>query len=221
MREMLDLETLVIDHHITPYTDVPDITRGQVRLHKTRYPRGFYAMENVKGYEFFRLRHALLVTNLQFKFGRRWQTLMVDDPMHWLGMEELATLAKPGEILVVGLGPGLILHHLVKRPDITGIKVIEVDPEVVELVRPYIPPDERIEIVIGDFFPYILQTSERFSTAILDIWVIGDKGPWSGEAHRGKVREAMKVGYALALEKADDVLVWGIRGYKLKSSVPK
>jgi hypothetical protein len=197
----------------TPYTDIPETEGKVVRLKKTRYAKGLYRMEGVKGYEFFYITKPIKVTELQVKDPNgRWKTLMVDDPLHWLGMEELAQLCKPGTVLVGGLGLGLILHHLVKRKDITYIKVIEIDPEIVSFIKPYIPKDPRITIEVDNYFNYILFTSEKFDNAIIDLWVIDDEDP---KEHIEHVKHSMITAYTLTktIFPSAKVLVWGVRGY--------
>jgi len=203
---------LRLDDFETPYTSIPEKQSDFVRLKKTRYARGYYRMEGVRGYELFHLKKPIQVTRLEVKdFDGRWKTLMVDDPMHWLGMGELAEQANPGSVLVAGLGMGLILHHLAKRKDISKITVVEIDPEVIKFVRPYIPKDERIEIIEDNFFSYVTwNPSDEFNTVIIDLWVLKE-----GDAKERRRQVAASMGVAKALSKRAypraKVLIWGVR----------
>jgi len=119
---------------------------------------GYWRMEGTGGYEFFRVRGGrLTVMSLDRREpGRkRWKTWMVDDPLHWYGMRELVLDLPPGRLLVAGLGLGLFAHHLMDRPDITSIEVIEIDPDVIALVEPTLPDDPRRVIVRGDYYDRI------------------------------------------------------------------
>jgi len=207
---------LRLDNFKTPYTNVPARQSKVVRLKKDRYTRGYYRMEGVRGYEFFYLKKPIQVTSLQVKYPNgKWRTLMVDDPLHWFGMEELAYLAKPGRVLVAGLGLGLILYHLVKRSDITSIKVVEIDPEIIKFIAPYIPKDDRIEIERNNYFSYILRSSDIYDTVIIDLWVLSGE---DSEEKKKWVGTSMKVAHDLAKFKLPEakVLVWGVRGYMEK-----
>jgi len=194
----------------TPYTGVTGESE-RIRLRKTKYRRGYYRMEGVKGYELFYVREPIEVTELQVKDRNgTWRTVMVDDPLHWLGMQELAELCFPGSVLTTGLGMGLILHHLVKRHDISRIKVIEIDPDFVEFVKPYIPKDPRIEIEIDDYFHYIVRTDEKFENAIVDLWTVREDDT---REYRRQVLLSMLSAYVLTKHRIPNVLIWGIRGY--------
>lgn len=197
----------------TPYTDIPDAEGEFVRLKKAKYHAGLYFHEGVRGYDYFRVRgKGIPVTQLQTKGNDgKWHTWMVDDPMHWEGMAELAELTSPGEVLVGGLGMGLVLHHLVKRQDITGITVVEIDPKVIAFMGKYMPQDPRIHIVRDTLIGYMFNVERPpFNTAILDIWVLGDK---STDDDRKMVAQEMGLYRKLAQGVAQKVLIWGVKGY--------
>lgn len=200
---------LVVDDFKTPYTDVPERASEVVRLKKSILTRGFYRMEGVRGYEYYYLKKPIKITELQVLDGD-WWTLMVDDPKHWYGMEELAELTKPSRVLVGGLGLGLILHHLVKRNDIKEIDVVEIDPEIIRFIEPYIPKDDRINIINMDFFTYVMYNSKRYDTTIVDLWVINEN---TTKEERENIAMSMKVAYALCKAFSRKVLIWGVRGY--------
>jgi len=159
---------LKISDFETPYTNIPEIGNSFVRLKKIVYESGYYRMEGVKGYDRFQCRKPITVTNLQVK-DDKWWTLMTDDPMHWLGMQELAELAKPGKVLVAGLGMGLILHHLVKREDIKLIGIVEIDHQVINFITPHLPKDKRVRIIPRNFFGYLLDCQEEYDNVIIDL----------------------------------------------------
>lgn len=202
-------KTLTIKEHSTPYTHLPDRQDRVVRLSTVKQARGYYRMENVNGYDFYYCTKPTKVKQLQV-LDNNWHTLMVDDPIHWLGMKELAQLTLQGTVLVGGLGLGLILFHLTAREDITAIKVVEIDPEVIKFIKPHLPSDSRLEIVQADFFTYLLNTSEKFNTTIVDLWVLNEE---STAQARQQVATSMGVARALAKQKGDKVLIWGVRGY--------
>lgn len=201
-----------VKEHVTPYTYATLRQNKNVRLVPCVYKKGYYHMEMVKGYVFFKAVKPIRVIQLQLRRGSEWETVMVDDPMHWLGMKELAELAKPGRVLVAGLGMGLILHHLVKRKDISEIVVVEIDSDVISLIgKYYIPKDERIKIVNDDFFSFIRYNKDRnFDTVILDLWTISEDDDL---VKRKTVLHSMVTAYRLCqvLYPHAKVLVWGMR----------
>jgi len=139
----------------TPLTGTPLQTVNTARLRHLRY-RGTYYMEGVKGHEYYRTTSGWLpVVGLQQRQGRRWETWMVDDPLHWYGIGEAVDDLPDGRILVAGLGLGLMLHHMATQPRFTRITVVEVNPDVIALIAPLAPKDDRIQIIEADFYRYI------------------------------------------------------------------
>jgi len=207
----------VEDTFETPFTNVSAVEGEVVRLTKHVVQRGYYNMEGVRGFEYFHVKKPIQSTSLQVKNPNgEWETLMVDDPLHWYGMEELAGLANAGSVLVTGLGMGLVLHHLVKRGDITIIQVVEVDPEIIKFVQPYLPSDERISILNRDYFSSLSElrrAGEDFGTAIIDLWTLSAD---DSKKKRKWVATCMKTAQELTefYFPSARILIWGIRGYR-------
>ena len=81
-------------------------------------------------------------------------------------------------MLVAGLGLTLVDQHLALRKDIAKIKIVELNEEVIEMVAPHLPKDERFEVVHGDFFevlPQLAARGEEYDTIIMDIWTGEDE----------------------------------------------
>jgi hypothetical protein len=154
----------------TPLTAIPVQTVGKARLKRFHY-RGTYHHQGIGGFEFYRTRSWLPVTGLQIREGRRWQTWMVDDPVHWDGMREAVADLPAGRILVAGLGLGLMLHHMATEPRFTEIVVIERNPDVIELIRPTLPPDPHVVIVHDDFYRYIRDAVRPYDGVLWDLAV--------------------------------------------------
>lgn len=154
----------------TPLTDQPLRTVRTARLKKTHY-RGTYHNEGIGGFEFWRTGAWLPVVALQQKHGRRWKTWMVDDPVHWDGMREAVSDLPAGRVLVAGLGLGLMLHHMKEQPRFERITVVELNPDVVELILPTLPEDDRVEIVVGDFYEFLQDANGKYDSVLWDLAV--------------------------------------------------
>jgi hypothetical protein len=163
----------------TPLTGV-ERQHGDARLKQVTYPKGYYRMEGMGGYELYEVvgPGRMRVTCLQrrqfidktptgqhatysLREGAKWKTWMIDDPLHWVGMRERVMALPPGRLLVAGLGLGLFAHHLMERPDITEVVVVEIDPDVVNLIVPTLPDRPNLKVVTADFYTY-LQEHGRF-----------------------------------------------------------
>jgi hypothetical protein len=77
--------------------------------------------------------------------ARLW---MSDTPAEVLGHYEFVKAAH-GRILVLGLGLGAVVQHLLRKRCVTSIDVIELNSDVIELVSPFIN-DPRLRIYQGD-----------------------------------------------------------------------
>lgn len=133
------MRTREISWWTTPATSYMPDTVGRAAVVNVAYKRGFYAAYQTgpecdkPGYDFYYLDRRTTITTLQID-GR---TVMVDDPPHWWAMQAHAS-AYQGRVLVAGLGLGLILHALLDKPAVTHITVIEREPDVVQLVSPFL-----------------------------------------------------------------------------------
>ena len=78
----------------------------------------------------------------------------------------------PETILVLGLGAGTIPSYLYHRFPKTKIYVVEILPELKEIASDYfsMPRNERLEIVIGDAYDYIMETQIQFDLIFMDVF---------------------------------------------------
>lgn len=154
--------------------DYPEKKVGTVEIKKIKYGKGMYLMEQVAGYDLFEALKPITITTLSVNGNM----VMLDDPLHWLGMKKLAEHSK-GKVFVGGLGLGLIIHHLVKNPKVKKIEVVELNKDVIKLIKPLLP-EGKVKIFQGDILDQ--KWLERdYDTVILDVWV---------KSHKGKLREA-------------------------------
>jgi len=181
MKEVLDIEP----NWRTPATDYPHKKIGTAEIRHKYYAKGFYRMENVDGYTYFKLDERIPVTSL-FINNEQW---MIDDPLHWIGMQKLAQFSS-GRVLVGGLGLGLIVHALLHNSNVTDIVVVDKNPDVIALVKPLIKQvsgcymtGNKIRYVCDDICRFVGRKKEAFDTIILDIWVLSGDESKEGRTH--------------------------------------
>lgn len=98
----------------------------------------------------------------------------------------LACIEHPKSVLVIGGGDGGSVSELVKYPQIERIVLAELDSDVVNLSREWLPDvsagldDPRVEIRIGDGAAFLSDTAGEWDTIIIDSTDICD------EAHIGE-----------------------------------
>lgn len=78
--------------------------------------------------------------------------------------------AKEGNILINGLGLGMVLVEIFKNPKIESITIIEKSEEVINLVYPTYSYDKRLKVIHADGLSYSPDKGKRFDAVWHDIW---------------------------------------------------
>ncbi len=80
----------------------------------------------------------------------------------------------PQKVLIIGGGDGLILREVEKHP-VKSIELVEIDREVIDLVKKYIPEcsqnawdDPRLKVHIDDGAEFARRTKNKYDVIILD-----------------------------------------------------
>jgi hypothetical protein len=210
--EINDPSTLVIDAWDTPATRYPLEKVGRAKITRSQLKKGFLLMEGVRGYAKYYLKKPIPVTSL--KIGK--ETVMVDDPLQWCGMQDLARQCK-GKVLIGGLGLGLILHALQDNKDVTEIHVIENNFDVIKLMVDKLPRDKpKWQIIPADVYWYLDHRAkcQKYDTVVMDIW-------WG----RGSIQIGMEMMVATAKTKYAlpdaKLMIWGHRDPEINPAVTK
>jgi hypothetical protein len=200
-----DAENLILEitEWHTPATDYPLTRFGSARLVRTPYKRGFYRMEGIDGYNIYELKRPVDVTTIQIDN----RVVMVDDPCHWIGMQRLAYLAE-GRTLVIGLGLGLVIHALVRNDKVTKIDVVDINPDVIDLMKDNLPNDSRLEVHCGDGISW----EGEYDTVIVDILVKSEEETKVAVAGSKRPLNGTTIWDILAIKFPDaKVMQWGYR----------
>jgi spermidine synthase len=193
-----------------PFTSLyPERRMGNVEIKKAKYRKGYYLMEGVGGYELFYLQKSVLITVLEIDNFE----IMVDDPLHYIGMSLLAK-ASDGKVLTAGLGLGLYTTFLQSNPRVSGIVVVELNKNVITLVEPLIHKfiKKPTKIIHGN----VLNWAKKgyFDTIMLDLW-----------AGRGSVDIFINMietyAYFARYNPKAKIFIWGIRDPFLNPAVSK
>jgi hypothetical protein len=126
-----------------------------------------------------------------FKFRPGQYTILRRDGTHFMtdfydewftqriGITE--AIARGGNVLITGLGIGLVAEAMLKEPEshVEHITIVELSEDVIGLVAPYLTSryPEKIEIVHGDAFTWQPPSGRRFTVGWHDIW----PDPWTPE----------------------------------------
>jgi len=100
---------------------------------------------------------------------------LMESDFEWMGTypdefkrHEPAITAVSGNVLIGGLGLGYITEQICKKPSVTSVTIVEISPEVIELVWPYIEK-EKAEIIQDDIFNYLRKTEREFDFMCFDV----------------------------------------------------
>jgi hypothetical protein len=75
-----------------------------------------------------------------------------------------------GDVLIAGLGLGMILHPILAKPEVRSVTVIEKYQDVVDLISPTLPADPRLTITTADIFEWQPSNGRLYDIIWFDIW---------------------------------------------------
>lgn len=112
-----------------------------------------------RGMPLGRPKYARLVVN--------GETVMTDAEFERLtNLEFIRNVA--GDVLIGGLGLGLILDPILNKQSVTSVTVVEINPDVIGLVGPAFKDHPKISIVQGDVYQW--RPTVYYGTIYFDIW---------------------------------------------------
>lgn len=104
---------------------------------------------------------------IKTKYG--FETVMSNTRMEILTNSEFVDAAH-GNILINGLGLGMVIEKLLEKPSVNHITVIEKNPAVIELVSGVFLNNSKIEIINDCAFSYTPRKDSYFDFVWHDIW---------------------------------------------------
>jgi hypothetical protein len=114
--------------------------------------------------------------HVTYPYKTVWHQLRHDDHGVWttdLPCEQFQQLDActgfKGEVLLGGLGIGLIATLLEKNPKVERITIVEKDDDVIRLVEPHLYLS-RTRIVHDDLFEFLKRPGFKFDYCFMDIW---------------------------------------------------
>lgn len=132
---------------------------GDFKLEHFTVERSFQAMmQGVRPGEYTRLVHD-------------GEVVMSDTPMEKNTNSRIISCAT-GDVLIGGLGLGMILLEIQDKEDVHSITVIEKNQEVIDLVGSQLPLNCKVNIICADVFEWTPEPGTRYDTIYMDIWNI-------------------------------------------------
>ena len=135
-----------------------------------------------------------------------------------LAFYPMAVFNRPYAAAVIGFGSGRTAHHLLCDPMLTSLEIVEIEPEIVNLARGFLPfnkrayEDPRARIVIEDAKTYFLVNGKNYDCIISEPsnpWVSGVSSLYTIEFYR----------HCSAFLKPGGILVQWLHTYEFNSEL--
>jgi hypothetical protein len=103
------------------------------------------------------------------------RTVMSDTPAEMNDHCEFVRVAR-GEVLIAGLGLGLVSAAVAKKPDVLSVTVVEISEDVINLVSPAVSVHPKVEIILDDIYTWKPHNRmkylniQKFDYSWYDIW---------------------------------------------------
>lgn len=97
------------------------------------------------------------------------ELMMTDTVMERRSNYEVVRQAR-GHVFISGLGLGMILHPILQKPEVTRVTVVEKFGDVIRLVGPTLPHQEKLTLIEADVLTYRPTKGTKFDVIYHDIW---------------------------------------------------
>lgn len=160
LKNIYDNNTLRSENYTLYYTQLSQ--ENIDNLKREHYAKPWYTEELMADTPYLTL----------FRNGQK--IMMSDAPMEKITNQHFIDNAN-GDVLIFGLGIGLIVFPLLNDPDIKSITIMEFDPGLIDMVGPIIKKydtSNKLNILYGDAFTsQDLIADKKFDTIYFDIWI--------------------------------------------------
>ena len=157
----------------SPVTHYLEAELGKVKIRKHQQStRSAYYCEGVRGELFIQYSpKGNVITQLEIS-GKGWMT---DEPQYVWCLQSFADRSS-GNVLVAGLGLGIVVLQLLSNEAVKKITVLEIEPDVMQLISPHFenhPRGRVLEIREDDFYDFMEHDKEQRDVVIWDLAVWG------------------------------------------------
>lgn len=95
------------------------------------------------------------------------EIIMSDTWMEWKTNFDFLNQAR-GDVLVAGLGIGMVLLSIQDKTNVTSVTVVEKSKDIIDMVASQLPLNSKVKIVHSDIFDFV--SKETYDTIYFDIW---------------------------------------------------
>lgn len=98
-----------------------------------------------------------------------YNCIMSDTPMEHNTNRRILNMAN-GDVLIGGLGIGMILMPLMEKEEVKSITIIEKEQEIIDMVASQLPLNDKVKIINGNIYDNTFPRGTKFDTIYFDIW---------------------------------------------------
>ena len=122
----------------------------------------------------------------RYKRLKHFKTTVMSNTPAEIGDHRYFILIAEGDILINGLGLGVVLSELLKKDKVKSITVIEKSKDVIKLVGKHFEKDERVSIIHADAYKWKPPKGTKYNYVWHDIWsyISGDNVEGMKKLHR-------------------------------------
>ena len=118
----------------------------------------------------------------------KWMNIMEDTESEANQAHNFLSAAT-GDVLLAGLGLGMVIKPLLDNESVTSITIVEKFQEVIDLVWKNTPQSDKVELIKDDIYSW--EPKKKFDVAWFDSWIY----PFDGEDPVGTYKTKMKTKY--------------------------
>ena len=167
---------------IIDYTDLHTIYPNEPLVSQTYTIDSIVLTEDrVRMEQMYNFRNSWLTRGLKadFRYVRLKKNsggvMMSDTPMERNTNRDFIQKAN-GDVIIFGLGLGLVIIPLLKRQNVTSVLVVELFQDLIDLVEPILKAndlEDKLTIVQGDCFDFHnkMPKGRKFDSIYGDIWI--------------------------------------------------
>jgi hypothetical protein len=160
---------------------------GSVRIDHTHHPAGSQLWVVGLREAIFTGRRPLRVTFsndlvTHRLISKRHGTWMSDQPNEMVQTWQQLAVHASGDVLIGGLGLGVLPHMLSRRKAVRSITIVEQSAEVIRLIEPLLRQEPvDISIIRDDIHRFAAKLPRSFDCALLDTWQATGEWTWQSE----------------------------------------
>ncbi|GAG09876.1 unnamed protein product [marine sediment metagenome] len=151
--------------------DIPEGKEGDWTVSKFDVSKEEASTQNMRASFAFSSRGMGIEAGTYTRLQHGGTTVMSDTPSEIRDHRTPIDVAR-GEVLIVGLGIGMVAAACLKKPGVTKVTVVEMSPEVIHLTGDHLKGiyGDRLEIIEADILDWKPPKGRKWDVAWFDIW---------------------------------------------------